>query len=188
MVIPAAVPAKIFVNIFTFGVIEIIFRLMKEAFDPKELDEEILARARAGDPSDAKSALKSAVIALNRFSFTSPYLSYLQECLEHVISGVEPNRAFGLEKDIKKGAPRKWRGIEVMAVDIYLRKYLGYSSEKALEQALEMFGIGDKKTVRDFRKEYDNQWAKTHEPLMEQISKDDLLSNMSESTRKKLPH
>ena len=42
---------------------------MKEAFDPKELDKEILARARAGDPSDARHALKSAVIALNRFSF-----------------------------------------------------------------------------------------------------------------------
>jgi len=167
---------------------KVIFRVMTESFDPKELDEEILARARAGNPSDAKSALKSAVIALNKFSFTSPYLAYLQECLEQIISGVEPDRALGLEKDIRRGAPRKWSGIEVMAVDIYLRKYLLYSPEKALEETLEIFGIGDQRTIRDFRKEYDSEWAECDEPLMEQLSQDDLLSNMSESTRKKLPH
>ncbi|MDA9006870.1 hypothetical protein N9J36_04555 [Litoricola sp.] len=161
---------------------------MKEAFDPKELDEEILARARAGDPSDARHALKSAVIALNRFSFNSPYLLYLQECLEQIVSGVEPNRALGLEEDAKRGTPRKWNGIEVMAVDIYLRKYFSYSPEKALEQTVEIFGIADKRTVRDFRKEYDSGWAESAGPLMEQLSKDDLLDNMPESIRKNLPH
>lgn len=161
---------------------------MKEAFDPKELDEEILARARAGDPSDARHALKSAVIALNRFSFNSPYLLYLQECLEQIVSGVEPNRALGLEEDAKQGTPRKWNGIEVMAVDIYLRKYFSYSPEKALEQTVEIFGIADKRTVRDFRKEYDSGWAESAGPLMEQLSKDDLLDNMPKSIRKNLPH
>ena len=161
---------------------------MNEAFDPKELDEEILARARAGDPSDARHALKSAVIALNRFSFNSPYLLYLQECLEQIVSGVEPNRALGLEEDAKQGTPRKWNGIEVMAVDIYLRKYFSYSPEKALEQTVEIFGIADKRTVRDFRKEYDSGWAESAGPLMEQLSKDDLLDNMPKSIRKNRPH
>ena len=161
---------------------------MNEAFDPKELDEEILARARAGDPSDARHALKIAVIALNRFSFNSPYLLYLQECLEQIVSGVEPNRALGLEEDAKQGTPRKWNGIEVMAVDIYLRKYFSYSPEKALEQTVEIFGIADKRTVRDFRKEYDSGWAESAGPLMEQLSKDDLLDNMPKSIRKNRPH
>jgi len=161
---------------------------MKGAFDPKELDEEILARARAGDLSDARHALKSAVIALNRFSFNSPYLLYLQECLEQIVSGVEPNRALGLEEDAKQGTPRKWNGIEVMAVDIYLRKYFSYAPEKALEQTVEIFGIADKRTVRDFRKEYDSGWAESAGPLMEQLSKDDLLDNMPKSIRKNLPH
>ena len=161
---------------------------MKGAFDPKELDEEILTRARAGDLSDARHALKSAVIALNRFSFNSPYLLYLQECLEQIVSGVEPNRALGLEEDAKQGTPRKWNGIEVMAVDIYLRKYFSYSPEKALEQTVEIFGIADKRTVRDFRKEYDSGWAESAGPLMEQLSKDDLLDNMPKSIRKNLPH
>ena len=161
---------------------------MKGAFDPKELDEEILTRARAGDLSDARHALKSAVIALNRFSFNSPYLLYLQECLEQIVSGVEPNRALGLEEDAKQGTPRKWNGIEVMAVDIYLRKYFSYAPEKALEQTVEIFGIADKRTVRDFRKEYDSGWAESAGPLMEQLSKDDLLDNMPKSIRKNLPH
>ena len=161
---------------------------MKEIFDPEEFDQKLLGKARAGDPSDARHALKSAVIALNRFSFTSPYLFYLQECLEQILSGVEPNRALGLEEDIKQGTPRKWNGIEVMAVDIYLRKYLSYQPEQALEQTLEIFGIGDKRTVREFRKEYDSEWAESSDPLMEQLSKDDLLINMSKSTRKILPH
>ena len=161
---------------------------MEERFDPKEFDQKLLSRAKAGDSSDARHALKSAVIALNRFSCNSPYLLYLQECLEQVISGVEPNRAFGLEEDAKRGTPRKWNGIEVMAVDIYLRKFFGYPPEKALEQTLEIFGIADKRTIRDFRKEYDSEWAESSEPLMEQLSKDDLLANMSESIRKKLQH
>lgn len=161
---------------------------MKDGFDPEEFDQKLLSRARAGDSSDARHALKRAVIALNRFSFNSPYLLYLQECLEQIISGIEPKRAFGLEEDAKRGTPRKWNGIEVMAVDIYLRKYFGYPPEKALEQTLEIFGIADKRTVRDVRKEYDSEWAESAEPLMEQLSKDDLLVNMPESLRKKLPH
>lgn len=161
---------------------------MKEIFDPEEFDQKLLSRARAGDSSDARHALKSAVIALNRFSFNSPYLLYLQECLEQIISGVEPNRALGLEENAKRGTPRKWNGIEVMAVDIYLRKYSGYPREKALEQTMEIFGIADKGTIRGFRKEYDSEWAESSEPLMEQLSKDDLLANMSESIRKKLQH
>ena len=77
---------------------------MKERFDPEEFDQKLLSRARAGDSSDARHALKSAVIALNRFSFNSPYLLYLQECLDQIISGVEPNRALGLEEQaVAKG-------------------------------------------------------------------------------------
>ena len=94
----------------------------------------------------------------------------------------------GLEEDAKQGTPRKWNGIEVMAVDIYLRKYFSYSPEKALEQTVEIFGIADKRTVRDFRKEYDSGWAESAGPLMEQLSKDDLLDNMPKSIRKNLPH
>jgi hypothetical protein len=161
---------------------------MKERFYPEEFDQKLLSRAREGNPSDARHALKSAIIALNRFSFNSPYLLYLQECLEQIVSGVEPNRALGLEEDAKRGTPRKWSGIEVMAVDIYLRKYLGYPPEKALEKTLEIFEIADKRTIRDFRKEYDSEWAESSEPLMEQLPKDDLLINISENIRKKLPH
>lgn len=161
---------------------------MKDPYDPEGFDQKLLARARAGEPSDAKHALKSAVIALNRHSFSSPYLLYLQECLEQILSGVEPNRALGLEQDVKRGARRKWNGVEVMAVDIYLRKYRGNPPEKALEQTMEIFGIADKRTIRDFRKEYDSEWAESSEPLMENFSEDDLLINMSENIRKKLPH
>lgn len=158
---------------------------MENHFQPDQLDEEILKRAREGSSDDALTALRSALIALGRHSFKSPYLFYLQECLEQVVSGVEPARAFGLEKSVKRGAPKKINDLEVMALDIYLRDHKGMAAEEAITAILAVLNIADRSTVQSLRRQYDSRYAGTRSRLMDQLSEDDLLSYLSPKVREK---
>lgn len=159
---------------------------MNNQFDQTEFDIEVIERARAGSAADARTALVSAVIALGRFGFYSPYLQYLQECLEQIISGVDPDRALGLKEPKKRGAPKKHNDCEVMAVDLYLRDHLGYASEEAISEILEKLEISDRSVVQKLRRIYDGRYSSQQEQLMEQLDKDDLLEWMTESVRKKV--
>ncbi|MEL0322002.1 MAG: hypothetical protein VXA68_08400, partial [Gammaproteobacteria bacterium] len=62
---------------------------MKNDFDVSSFDKEVLSRAKAGSANDARTALVSAVIALNRVGHTSPYLLYLLECLQRILDGAD---------------------------------------------------------------------------------------------------
>lgn len=158
---------------------------MKDPFDPAGFDQKLLARARAGDPSDAKHALKSAVIALNRFSHKSPYLGYLLACLEEILDGGEPSKVLGLTKG-PPGIKARVGDTELMAVDLYLRLHLGFPPERSIERVSEVFGLLDRRKIQRLRKSYDSAYADLDGPLMESQSVDDLVADISIPIRIKL--
>ena len=159
---------------------------MKDEFKVSSLDQEILSRAKSGSTDDARTALVSAVIALNRVGHTSPYLLYLLECLQRILDGTDPGQVFNIVHQKSPGVKARASDEELMATDIYLRLYLGFRPERSVEKVLELFNLADRRKIQRLRKKYDGAYSDSEDQLMECQSSDDLLAEMSVSTKSKL--
>ena len=159
---------------------------MNSDFDSAEFNRDILKRAKNGSIKDAQAALVSAVIALNQVSYASPYLLYLQDCLERIIDGHDPVQVLNVADKKPPGVKARASSQELMAVDIYLRRCLGFPPEKSNARVLELFNLADRRHIQRLRKEYDGEYSDFDVKLMETQSADDLLAEMSVSMRSKV--
>lgn len=184
--IPALVPAKIFFENLYFASEDIHISGMKNEFNVSSLDQEILRRAKSGSADDVRTALVSAVVALNRVGHTSPYLLYLLECLQRILDGTDPSQVFNIVHHKSPGVKARSSDEELMATDIYLRLYLGFPPERSVEKVLELFNLADRRKIQRLRKKYDGAYSDSADQLMESQSSDDLLAEMSLSTKSKL--
>jgi len=156
---------------------------MNNEFDVSSFDQEVVSRANAGSANDGRTALVSAVIALNRVSHTSPYLLYLLHCLEKVVNGEEPSQALNIDHQKSPGVKARARSEELMAVDLYLRIHLGFPPEKSIAKVLDLFNLSDRRKIQRLRKKYDGTYSDFNARLMEQQSLDDLIAEMTSLTR-----
>lgn len=152
---------------------------MKAGERTLKFELELIERAKEGDSEAGEEILKAIVRHIDGRRIDSPLFPFLANCLHEYERGVPIERALCIEKGPNVGGrPSKYDPDEIAALDIYLRRELGFKLEESLAWIEANVGMG-KKEARELRKVYDARFNDdTDGPLMESLDTDLLLHNI----------
>ena len=131
---------------------------MEASYGQLQFELELIDRAKDGDPQAGEEILKAIVRHIDGRRIDSPLFPFLAECLYEYERGVPIERALCIEKEPNVGGrPSKYNDIEIAALEILLRRELGYSSGKSVNWVSDNVGI-HRSEVRRIRKEFDSRF------------------------------
>tara|TARA_R110002072_G_scaffold300788_1_gene478951 strand:+ start:1476 stop:1976 length:501 start_codon:yes stop_codon:yes gene_type:complete len=141
-----------------------------------QFELELIELAKEGDSEAGEEILKSIIRCIDGRRFDSPLFPFLANCLYEYERGIPIERALCIEKGRNVGGrPRKYDPDEIAALDIFLRRELGFKSEESLGWIEANVGMG-KKEARELRKVYDARFHESKDlKLMESLDTDRLV-------------
>lgn len=145
-------------------------------------EEEYLADtircAKEGDAEAGKELLQMVVVGLDQGNMPPDLAQYHADCLsDYVHRGIQLDRALNVEPEASSGGRPSWDDNEIIAVDVFLRKFANMGKEQAADW-IEDNGGPRKRTVQNIRK-------RSNLPVIEAYDKD-LLLHMAGSMRRNL--
>jgi hypothetical protein len=140
----------------------------------EQFERALINAAKKGDDEAGRGVLNQIVSAVTAGRFNSPVFPYLAECLSLFLEdGVPLERALCVEVEGKDGRP-PYDAIELTAVYILLTEYGGKPVEQAIRWIMDAVGCS-RDTVIRCRKHCRSRYNKSGVPLMEALSREDLL-------------
>ena len=137
----------------------------------------LIKLAEAGNVEAARDVLEEFCEAVEMDAAPHPeILQYVARAFRGILESVPLDRALGLEDDVNPGGtPKRYDDLELAAADILLRDHAGLKPGKA-HQWLELNTQISKSQIGRIRREFDSRYNRhTDAPLMESISREDLL-------------